>query len=73
MSVLPARIFNLAGGTLAPGSAADVVILDPGARWVVDPERFYSKSRNTPFGGRELRGRADATVVRGRVVYQRDD
>lgn len=73
MSVLPARIFNLAGGSLAPGAAADVVILDPAARWVVRPEEFYSKSRNTPFGGRELRGRATATIVRGRVVFHRDD
>jgi dihydroorotase len=50
-----------------------VVVLDPDARWVVRPERFYSKSRNTPFAGRELRGRADATIVRGRVVFQRED
>jgi dihydroorotase len=73
MSVLPARIFGLAGGSLAPGSAADVVVLDPAARWVVRPEQFYSKSRNTPFAGRELRGRADTTIVRGRVVFQRGD
>jgi dihydroorotase len=73
MSVLPARIFGLAGGTLAPGAAADVVVLDPAARWVVRPERFFSKSRNTPFAGRELRGRADATIVRGRLVFQRED
>jgi dihydroorotase len=73
MSVLPARIFGLAGGTLAPGAAADVVVLDPDARWVVRPELFYSKSRNTPFAGRELRGRADATIVRGRVVFRRAD
>ena len=73
MSVLPARIFGLAGGTLAPGAAADVVVLDPAARWVVRPELFYSKSRNTPFAGRELRGRADATIVRGRVVFRREN
>ena len=73
MSVLPARIFGLAGGSLAPGAAADVVVLDPAARWVVRPEQFFSKSRNTPFAGRELRGRADLTIVRGRVVFQRAD
>jgi dihydroorotase len=71
MSVMPARIFGLPGGTLAPGSAADVVVFDPGAAWTVRPEVFFSKSRNTPFGGRELRGRADLTIVRGQVVYQR--
>jgi dihydroorotase len=71
MSMMPARIFNLPGGTLAPGAAADVVVIDPNAKWTVRPEEFYSKSRNTPFGGRELRGRADVTIVRGQVVYQR--
>jgi dihydroorotase len=74
MSTTPARVFNLpAGGTLAPGAAADVVVIDPAARWVVDPDTFYSKSRNTPFGGRQLRGRADLTIVRGEVVYRRVD
>jgi dihydroorotase len=71
MSTMPARIFNLPGGTLAPGSPADVVIADPTAAWVVDPATFYSKSRNMPFAGRRLIGRADVTVVRGQVVYQR--
>jgi dihydroorotase len=71
LSAAPARIFNLPGGSLAPGRPADVVILDPGARWVVDPDAFYSKSRNTPFGGRHLVGRAEVTIVRGQVVFQR--
>jgi dihydroorotase len=71
MSTMPARVFNLPGGTLAPGSAADVVVIDPAARWIVDPGAFYSKSRNTPFAGRELRGRADLTIVRGQVVFRR--
>jgi dihydroorotase len=73
MSVMPARIFKLTGGTLAPGAAADVVVFDPGERWVVQPEEFFSKSRNTPFGGRELRGRASATIVRGHLAFQRGD
>src|SRR3954465_4714614 len=54
MSVMPARIFNLPGETLANGAAADVVVLDPEAPWTVHPEQFYSRSRNTPFAGREL-------------------
>jgi dihydroorotase len=70
---MPARIFNLPGGTLAPGAAADVVVLDPEARWTVRPDLFYSRSRNTPFAGRELRGQADLTIVRGQVVFQRGD
>jgi len=57
---------------LAPGAPADVVIADPKAAWVVNPATFFSKSRNTPFGGRRLTGRADVTVVRGQVVYQRE-
>ncbi|HSR89930.1 MAG TPA: dihydroorotase [Gemmatimonadales bacterium] len=70
MSTQPARIFNLPGGSLGVGAPADVVVFDPKARWTVDPARFHSKSRNTPFGGRSLTGRAEVTIVRGRVVYQ---
>ena len=72
MSVMPARIFNLPGGTLAPGASADVVVLDPAAAWTVRPEDFFSKSRNTPFAGRRLKGRAETTIVRGQVVFARE-
>jgi dihydroorotase len=65
----PARIFGLAKGTLAPGADADVTIVDPDAHWTVDPERFYSKGRNTPFGGWKVKGRVLTTIVGGRVVY----
>jgi dihydroorotase len=71
MSVMPARIFGLQGGSLAPGAPADVVVFDPAAEWTVQPEEFYSKSRNTPFAGRRLRGRAETTIVRGQVVFAR--
>ena len=71
MSAMPAKVFNLPGGTLARGAPADVVILDPAVEWTVKPETFYSKSRNTPFGGRRLQGRSEATIVRGQVVYRR--
>ncbi len=71
MSTVPARIFGLPGGTLAVGAPADVVVFDPALEWVVRPEQFYSKSRNTPFRGRRLVGRATVTVVRGQVVFQR--
>jgi dihydroorotase len=70
MSTVPARIFGLPGGSLAKGAPADVVLLDPDVRWTVDPSTFRSKSRNTPFGGREVRGRAVATIVRGHVVFR---
>jgi dihydroorotase len=71
MSTIPARIFNLPGGTLAPGSPADAVVFDPEVEWTVRPEEFYSRSRNTPFAGRRLFGRANTTIVRGQIVFQR--
>ena len=70
MSAMPARIFNLPGGTLAPGAAADVVVARSGGAWTVDPAEFFSRSRNTPFAGRRLTGRADVTIVRGQVVFR---
>jgi dihydroorotase len=70
MSTTPARIFHLPGGTLKRGAPADVVVFDGRATWVVDPSRFLSKSRNTPFAGWELRGRVERTLVAGRTVYQ---
>jgi dihydroorotase len=73
MTTLPARIFNLPGGTLAVGSPADVVVFDPAIEWEVRPDQFFSKSRNTPFGGRRLRGRANVTIVRGQIAFQRPD
>ncbi len=69
MSTRAARIFNLPGGTLAVGAPADVTVFDPGERWQVRPETFYSKSRNTPYAGAELVGRVHQTVVRGRIVF----
>jgi dihydroorotase len=73
MSTMPAKIFGLPGGTLAPGAPADVTVFDPAAEWTVRPQEFLSKSRNTPFGGRRLTGRATVTIVRGQVVFQRPD
>lgn len=69
MSVAPAAAFNLAGGSLTEGVAADVTVFDPTHEWTVDPKRLLSKSRNTPFVGRKLRGRAVCTIVGGRIVY----
>ena len=69
MSVAPARIFHLPGGSLARGGVADITVFDPTREWVVDPAQFLSKGRNTPYAGRKLRGRAICTVVGGRMVY----
>jgi dihydroorotase len=70
LSTNPARVLGLPGGTLAPGSPADVTVLDLKARRSVDPARFASKSRNTPFGGLTLRGWPAMTIVGGRVVWK---
>ena len=72
LTVNPARILRLPHGTLTPGRAADVTIVDPTRRWTVETARFQSKSRNTPFGGMELRGQAVLTLVDGRVVWAAD-
>jgi dihydroorotase len=69
MSTACAQAFNLPGGTLQHGGIADITIFDPSWEWQVDPKRFLSKSRNTPFTGRTLRGRAVYTIVNGRVVH----
>jgi dihydroorotase len=72
MSTVPARLFGVPGGTLRPGAPADVVVLDVTSGWTVDPARFHSKSRNTPFAGRSLTGRAALTVVAGKIVHQEE-
>jgi len=64
----PARLLNLPGGNLAAGAPADVTILDPDAETVVEPLRFRSRSRNTPFGGWTLRGAPWMTLVSGHIV-----
>ena len=71
MSCAPARLFKLPGGTLRKGEIADVTVFDPDATWTVDPARFASKGRNTPYAGQELRGLVDLTVVDGRVIHRR--
>ena len=70
MSTAPATAFRLPGGSLEPGAAADVVVLDVRACWSVDPAAFFSKSRNTPFGGRALTGRAVLTIVGGTLAHE---
>jgi dihydroorotase len=71
MSAQPAGIVSLEGrGTLRVGSFADVVVLDPAAKWSFDAKRTRSKSRNTPFDGAGMVGRVMATICEGRVVYR---
>ena len=69
MSVAPARLWHLPGGSLARGTVADVVVFDPAASWTVDPARLRSKSRNSPWLDQALTGRVRWTLVGGRVVF----
>jgi dihydroorotase len=73
MSVNPARILRVPGGTLQQGAQADVTVLAPGVETTVDPARFRSLSRNTPFGGWTLKGAVAMTIVGGRVAYVNTD
>jgi len=70
MSLNPAKAFRLPAGTLVEGVAGDVTVVDPSVEWTVDPSRFHSRARNTPFTGEVLRGMAILTVVDGRIVHE---
>jgi dihydroorotase len=72
MSTNPARIFSLEGGSLAEGSPADVVLIDPDRVWTYDPGHGYSKSRNSPWADQELTGRVLLSFVAGRLVYHHE-
>jgi dihydroorotase len=72
LSTAPAKAFGLAKGTLAVGADADVAIVDQQEQWEVDPAKFRSKSRNTPFAGWKVKGRVTTTIVSGRVVFETD-
>lgn len=71
MTINPACILRLpTKGRLSIGADGDMVIFDPKEEWTVDPERFASKGRNTPFAGKKLKGKVKYTIVGGKVVYQ---
>ncbi len=70
MTARPAGILGVPGGSLVEGAPADLTVIDPGAEFIVDPRRFFSRSRNTPFAGWKLRGRVMSTFVGGRAVFR---
>jgi dihydroorotase len=70
MSTRPAELLGLPGGTLRPGSPADVVVFDPDAPWVLDRDVLKSKCKNTPFDEARLQGSVVRTIVAGRTVYE---
>ncbi len=70
MTINPAAILRLPYGRLAIGTQADVTIFDPNEEWTVDPAKFRSMGRNTPFAGQRLRGKVKYTIVGGEIVYK---
>jgi dihydroorotase len=70
MSFKPATIIGIERGALKPGAVADITIIDPDIKWTVEPAKFKSKGRNTPFAGDELKGKAVYTIVKGKVVNE---
>jgi dihydroorotase len=71
MTINPARILGIDKGTLSIGADADVTVIDPDVVWTVEPSELSSKSKNCPFTGMELQGRADTVIVGGRVKFRR--
>jgi len=70
MTCNPARLLNLDAGTLSEGASADVCIFDPEATWRLDRDKLFSKSKNTPWHGREMTGKVMQTIKAGRVVFE---
>ena len=66
----PAKLLRLAKGTLSAGADADITVIDPTAEWTYDVTQSASKSRNSPFHGWQLKGRAVTTIVAGKIVWQ---
>ncbi|HIC79427.1 MAG TPA: dihydroorotase [Kiloniellaceae bacterium] len=66
----PAAILGLKGGRLTKGAPADLILFDPDRGWRIDPDRFESKSKNTPYEGLPVQGRVRRTVVDGRTLFE---
>lgn len=70
MSYHPAKILGLNKGVVEEGAPADLVIFDPDREWVIDPEEFFSKGKNTPFAGKTVYGKVTATIVDGEIAFE---
>jgi dihydroorotase len=70
VTVNPARILGVEGGTLSPGAPADITLFDPAREWVFDEAAVLSKSKNSPFLGTKYTGKVVRTIVAGRMVYE---
>ena len=69
-TIEPARLLKIEAGTLSMGARADVTLIDPELEWTVNVDRFESASRNSPFDGWKLKGRAVRTIARGKTVWK---
>ena len=69
-TVEPARLLKIHAGTLSIGARADMTLIDPALEWIVRLDQFESASRNSPFNGWKLRGRAVRTIVAGKTVWK---
>ena len=69
MSTSPARVLRIPAGTLKPRRRADIVIIDPHRKWTIDPDKFLSLSRNTPYVGKKVTGKAVLTIYAGKPTY----
>jgi dihydroorotase len=72
MTIGPSRAFGLVHGFVAAGHVADLTLIDPECQWKFEPSLQMSKSRNSPFFGATMQGRALMTLVGGRVKYERN-
>ena len=72
MSASPAKILGINKGSLQVGMAADITIADIDTPWNIDPEKFYSKGKNTPFTGKEVYGKIYYTIVDGNVAFHQN-
>ena len=70
LALNPAKILGINKGTLSAGADADIVIVDPNREWVVEKKEFLSKSKNSPFLGRKLKGSMEYTICGGKVAYK---
>ena len=68
MTINPAKLYRLDAGYLAENGPADLVLFDPAKEWI--PERFYSKSQNSPFLGQKLKGKVEYTICKGKVIFE---
>lgn len=72
MALAPRRVFGISGG-MAPDNRADIALVDFNREWMVEPEKFLSKGRSTPFQGTQLTGKVLMTIANGEIIYNEND